>query len=111
MSDYVSPVAIYFLTLSEREKFLEYAVTEEVEKYMIQVDPDELKKALAYDRNQYQIGYENGKRDATKYAKWEINSNGYYPYCSNCLSEPPAGEMTDYCSKCGAYMKEDKEDA
>lgn len=92
MSDYVSPITIYFLKPSEREEFLEYAVTETVEKYAIQVDPDELKKALAYDRNQYQIGYQQGKRDATKCAKWEINSDGYYPYCSNCLSEPPAGK-------------------
>lgn len=40
-----------------------------------------------------------------KPAHWEINPDGYYPYCSNCKTEPKGGEMTDHCPKCGAYMK------
>ncbi len=38
---------------------------------------------------------------------WIINSDGYYPYCSECGSEPKSGELTLYCSYCGAIM--DKE--
>lgn len=38
--------------------------------------------------------------------KWLINSDGYYPYCSNCGNEPPGRRMTNYCSSCGASMKE-----
>lgn len=38
-------------------------------------------------------------------AKWEISSDGYYPYCSNCKNEPKNKEMTDYCPNCGAKMK------
>lgn len=38
-------------------------------------------------------------------AEWIICSDGYYPYCSHCKQEPPGREMTDYCPKCGAYMK------
>ena len=38
-------------------------------------------------------------------AEWRINSDGYYPYCSNCNKEPEGGKMTDYCPNCGAYMK------
>lgn len=38
-------------------------------------------------------------------AEWRINSDGYYPYCSNCNTEPESGKMTDYCPNCGAYMK------
>lgn len=41
-------------------------------------------------------------------AKWEICSDGYYPYCSACNTEPKGGEMTDYCPSCGAKMKGDK---
>lgn len=36
--------------------------------------------------------------------KWIINSDGYYPYCSECKAEPKSGEMTDFCPKCGAKM-------
>ncbi len=36
--------------------------------------------------------------------KWEICSDGYYPYCSRCKQEPPGRIMTDYCPHCGAYM-------
>ena len=39
-----------------------------------------------------------------KHAKWEINSDGYYPYCSHCKTEPKNGIMTKYCSECGAKM-------
>lgn len=41
------------------------------------------------------------------HAKWLINSNGYYPYCSNCKNEPKNGIMSKYCPICGARM--DKE--
>jgi hypothetical protein len=44
----------------------------------------------------------------TPAAKWEICSDGYYPYCSNCKSEPQSRIMTDYCPTCGAWMKGDK---
>lgn len=38
-------------------------------------------------------------------ATWEISSDGYYPYCSNCKNEPKSKEMTNYCPNCGAKMK------
>ena len=37
-------------------------------------------------------------------AHWLINPDGYYPYCSNCKSEPKSGIMTKFCSECGAKM-------
>ena len=40
--------------------------------------------------------------------RWLINSDGYYPYCSECKEEPKNGIMTHYCPNCGAKM--DKED-
>ena len=43
-----------------------------------------------------------------KHAKWEISSDGYYPYCTNCGYEPPwvGGKdmRTPYCPDCGAIM-------
>lgn len=42
------------------------------------------------------------------HGRWLINSDGYYPYCSECKEEPKNGIMTHYCPNCGAKM--DKED-
>lgn len=40
---------------------------------------------------------------------WIINSDGYYPLCSNCMREPESGKMTKFCSNCGAKMYESEE--
>lgn len=42
--------------------------------------------------------------EEVKHAKWEINSDGYYPYCSHCKTEPKNGVMSKYCPECGAKM-------
>ena len=42
-----------------------------------------------------------------KHAKWEICSDGYYPYCSNCKKEPQGRIMTLFCPNCGAQMDGD----
>lgn len=44
-------------------------------------------------------------KNKTREARWIINSDGYYPYCSACMAEPKNGEMADYCPNCGAKMK------
>lgn len=36
---------------------------------------------------------------------WIINSDGYYPQCSECMKEPQGRVMTDWCPNCGAKMK------
>ena len=38
-------------------------------------------------------------------AHWEIDCDGYYPYCSNCRHEPEGRKMTKFCENCGAKMK------
>ena len=40
-----------------------------------------------------------------KTGRWYINSDGYYPYCSECKNEPKSGLMTDFCPSCGADMR------
>ena len=49
--------------------------------------------------------------DPVKHGKWLINSDGYYPYCSECKAEPKSRELTNYCPNCGAKMdgKDDNE--
>lgn len=44
-----------------------------------------------------------------KQAKWLINSDGYYPYCSNCGKEPDGRKMSKYCPDCGVRMDGDKD--
>lgn len=39
-----------------------------------------------------------------KIGEWYINSDGYYPYCSECKEEPKNRKMTKYCPNCGAKM-------
>lgn len=43
-----------------------------------------------------------------RHARWEINCDGYYPYCTNCAYEPPRVSGKDmrtlYCPNCGVKM-------
>ena len=48
------------------------------------------------------IGY---KLDSEPEMRWQINSDGYYPYCPKCGEEPKSGEMTDRCPNCGVKLK------
>lgn len=41
------------------------------------------------------------------HARWEISSDGYYPYCKKCNARPENGKMTKYCPNCGAKMDGD----
>ena len=45
--------------------------------------------------------------EPVKHGRWEINCDGYYPYCCNCKNEPQGREMTLYCPNCGARMDGD----
>ena len=62
-----SPInAIYH----EVEQSFEDAVFKAIQKVEIEVDREELIKALQYDRNQYEKGYADGLKDAKKTGKW-----------------------------------------
>ena len=101
-------------------QLLEEMVKKEEDQFMCEVrktigyriDKAELIKALNYDRDQYERGYQDGKSCAMKRktGQWLINSDGYYPYCSICKNEPQGRIMTDYCPNCGAYMKGESND-
>lgn len=54
---YIPPIQAYY---AAKEKELEGAVIRAVESVDIHVDPEELLKALQYDRGQYQKGYDAG---------------------------------------------------
>lgn len=77
------------------------------------IDADKLEKAVLkpsiYDINRDDVIALIAEQSTTdveevKHAKWEINSDGYYPYCSNCYTEPKNGVMSKRCPECGAKM-------
>ena len=64
MKGYESPIMIADKIVTEVEKDLEGKLVAKTKLlYDIDIDPDELKKALMYDRDQYQKGYNDGKMD------------------------------------------------
>ena len=60
MNEYISPIMIIQTELNTE---LENNVYKAVTKYDIAVDKEELIKALKYDRNQYNLGYNRGFQD------------------------------------------------
>lgn len=64
---YVSPitVAIHEIQRNYNSK-IDTLILEEIHKYDVKVDKDELIKALKYDRNQYEKGYADGKKEAAR---------------------------------------------
>lgn len=76
--------------------------------YGINVDKEELLRALKYDREQYEAGYRDGKLEAIKHGRWiwdEFNE-GYY--CPNCVGiywkSPDVPNAFKRCPNCGARM-------
>ena len=106
---YESPISILEIAdsvIKKQNELLENNLIYEIkQKYYINIDKEELIKALQYDREQYDKGYHDGKAEGKKKGRWIINSDGYYPYCSECKYEPK--EMTHYCPDCGAEMNGD----
>ena len=56
-----------------------------VQEIGINVDKDELLKALLYDRGQYDKGYKDGIKAFAERLKDFLNSDGYYGKVLNCL--------------------------
>lgn len=86
-----------------------------VQKVIINVDKDELLKALAYDREQYEKGYTDGKResvDVVQCQECEHYKPRYFPdgrcYGVFCELYRHAFQPDFYC-KSGSKRKEDSE--
>lgn len=54
--------------------------------------------------NKSKKNYNNKTPTYRKSGEWKINSDGWYPYCSECFKEPKGG-LSNYCPNCGAFMK------
>lgn len=101
---YESPINIIYEDMQTK---LEGDVFKAIQNCNIEVDKDELLKALAYDRNQYQKGWSDGYAQAAEDIVhcnnckwWKTNytwSRGKYNICAREAYEPLRnGE--DFCS-------------
>lgn len=80
----------------------------------VDVDKEELIKALSYDRNQYQKGYADGCADAKaerKIGRWvRCDTDGFRNMCkcSECGARIDIQEefRSFFCYHCGADMRE-----
>ena len=121
MYSYRSPVSIFLVgdIISEMSKSIDDSIVTTINQSIgVGVDKEELIKALNYDRNQYNRGYNDAKEELIKIGKW-INrrviteSNSFdLCVCSNCNEEfsydaETGVEMSSYkfCPNCGAKME------
>ena len=79
-------------------------IMEAVYNVGVNVDKAELIKALEYDRDQYEKGYRDGKKDAVNHAYWNKRGDEWaFPYdCSNCGHG--SNKRYPFCRLCGAKM-------
>lgn len=76
-----------------------------VQNFDIQVDRDELIKALKYDREQYYKGYEDGKKER-RMGRWIEDGYLNLPAVCSCCGEQ-GRRFWNFCPYCGADMREE----
>ena len=70
---YVSPITAEIHEIQRNyNRKLDTLILNEIRKYDVKVDKDELVKALKYDRNQYEKGYADGKKEAAEEILQEV---------------------------------------
>lgn len=106
---YESPIEMFYndtiqnIANQIREETDDRIVCEVKMQCGVNIDKDELIKALKYDRDQYNKGYQDAMNDTRRTAEWLTakDCDGYY-YCSNCNWSDR--HKDNFCPHCGAYM-------
>lgn len=94
------------MTYKESRNGLQYALKRGETKFAERCKKDAEKyRQLAAWLRELQERREKDNKIGRGNARWLINSDGYYPYCSACMAEPEDGKMTDFCPSCGARME------
>ncbi len=100
---YESPITVI---AREAQHRFEDDIWKAVLKCDIFVDKQELERALAYDRGQFEAGFAEGQK--AKHAKWEITRCGLRFYkvytCSRCGYKRVSSDAPRFCENCGAEM-------
>ena len=105
MLGYKSPIEVIMSDMVMKE---EDQVMQAVWNVVVNVDKEELVKALAYDRDQYASGYRYAKEKFDRqHGEWiddDINSNEKYHFfkCSVCGGD--GVPRCNFCPNCGASM-------
>ena len=112
ITGYQSPIT---MIAQELETKIENDCVKAVQRYSFDINAEELYKALKYDREQYQKGYADAKKDYErprgewKETKYETAIGLTYrqTQCSNCgyVYEPPM--WWNFCPNCGADMRKE----
>lgn len=112
---YESPIKIIEEIANQVNMELEGNILKVVRRVNVDVDEEELLKALQYDRDQYRKGFADGKRDAVVHGRWIDTYDGVH--CTNCGRFAPmdlnGNEFfnSNFCPNCGADMREREENA
>jgi len=107
---YKSPIEIIYSGLQTQ---LEGEVMRAVQSVDVNVDKDELIKALAYDRQQYEKGYADAKKEYQRpTGRWVYDDGNLEWACSECLRAAHVNfgaicgyVLSDFCPNCGAKME------
>lgn len=96
---YESPIKVM---VGQLETQIENDIITAILRVGVDVDKEELLRALRYDRDQYRKGY----NDAKVHAHWIIDEGGKWAECSGCHESEKIGEREhmNYCGCCGAQM-------
>ena len=116
MGMYRTPIEIVY---GQMQTQMEGDILKAVQSYGINIDKDELVRAMQYDRDQYDKGYADGRSDAVAHGAWHKYHDFFTKrqvgwICSNCsaVSYDLSNGDTPFCPHCGAMMDlEDDEDA
>lgn len=114
---YKSPIEIIYADVQRQfAKQMDDEIYKAVVNYFPNIDKEELFRALQYDRQQYEKGYQDGFNAAKEHGYWVgVEYDGYADgcpvyhlwECSRCHEEyesegdPP---NYDHCPSCGAKM-------
>jgi hypothetical protein len=92
------PVATFIQ--NKTESFIEGELLKVTQEMGLDVDREELLKALKYDRGQYEKGFRDGVKSAQKYGNWYIRS----AYLTDS-ADSPFREYYMECSECGRKVE------
>ena len=112
--NYESPIN---LIASEMETKLEADCVSVVQRYGFDVNAEELAKALAYDRDQYDKGYAAARKKYERPSgKWKTDDMTGIKDCDQCGRQAPIDitsglfANSPFCPWCGATMEPEEEE-